>query len=65
VPTRASRPRRLDSESPAPDGAGLGRPTPAFRVRVMDVQYGLEVEWSGVIRLINHILCTSFVYLII
>ena len=27
--------------------------------------YGLEVEWSGVIRLINPILYTSFVHLII
>ena len=27
--------------------------------------YGLEVEWSGVTRLINTILCALFVYLII
>ena len=31
----------------------------------VQVMYSLEVEWSGVIRLTNIVLCTLFVYLII
>jgi len=34
------------------------------RKKLGRILYGLEVEWSGVIRLINPILYTSFVYLI-
>jgi|MDSX01.1.fsa_nt_gb hypothetical protein len=36
-----------------------------LRTPLYVLEYGLEVEWSGVIRLINPVLYTFFGYLII